>query len=277
MAVWIQYIIPKRALTERLGRLAQARGGRWTTAAIRWFIRRYGVDMSEAADPDPRAYDTFNAFFTRPLRLGARPLGNSTWVSPVDGAISQLGRLENGKLVQAKGRSYAAQALLGGSADDASPYLGGHFATLYLSPKDYHRIHMPCAGELKRMVYVPGDLFSVNPATAAAVAGLFARNERVVCEFETESGPMAMVLVGATIVGSVQTVWHGVVNPPRRPEIHRWEYAKGEVLLARGDEMGRFMLGSTVVMLWGPGALSFEAGWVPRAPIRMGQNMAHAR
>lgn len=276
MAVWIQHIIPKRALTERMGRLASARGGRWTIAAIRWFIRRYGVDMSEAAEPNPGSYETFNAFFTRPLRVGARPLGNSTWVSPVDGAISQLGPLQGGQLVQAKGHNYTAQALLGGDAGAATAYLGGHFATLYLSPKDYHRIHMPCAGELQRMVYVPGDLFSVNPATAAAVPGLFARNERVVCEFDTEHGPMAMVLVGATIVGSVQTVWHGVVNPPRRPALVSWEYASGAVRLARGDEMGRFLLGSTVVMLWGPGALSFESGWVPGAAIRMGQNMAIA-
>ncbi|MEY2993754.1 MAG: phosphatidylserine decarboxylase [Pseudomonadota bacterium] len=274
MAVWIQYIIPKRALTERVGRMAAAHGGRWTTAAIRWFVRRYGVDMSEAAEPAIAAYATFNDFFTRPLRVGARPLGNSTWVSPVDGAISQLGALQGGELVQAKGHTYTAQALLGGDVDGDKPYLGGHFATLYLSPKDYHRIHMPCAGELKRMIYVPGDLFSVNPATAAAVPGLFARNERVVCEFDTEHGPMAMVLVGATIVGSVQTVWHGVVHPPRRPQVHHWHYAKGAVRLARGDEMGRFLLGSTVVMLWGPSALAFEAGWVPGASIRMGQNMA---
>ena len=276
MAVWIQYVIPKRALTERVGRLAAARGGRWTTAAIRWFVRRYGVDMSEAAEPKAEAYETFNDFFTRPLRVGARPLGNSTWVSPVDGAISQLGPLREGELLQAKGHTYTPQALLGGGAGCAQPYLGGYFATLYLSPKDYHRIHMPCAGELRRMICVPGELFSVNPATAAAVPGLFARNERVVCEFETEHGPMAMVLVGATIVGSVQTVWHGTVNTPRRPAVQQWEYAQGAVRLARGDEMGRFLLGSTVVMLWGQTRLAFEPGWTPGMGIRMGQNMASA-
>jgi len=274
MAVWIQYILPKKALTQLAGRLASLQGGWWTTKAIAWFIRRYGVDMSEAAQPEASAYETFNAFFTRPLRVGARPMGNSTWVSPVDGAISQLGPLENGTLLQAKGHTYTASALLGGSQEAAQPYENGYFATLYLSPKDYHRIHMPCAGELRRMTYVPGELFSVNPSTAAAVPGLFARNERVVCDFDTDFGPMSLVLVGATVVGRIQTTWHGVVNPPRLDAPKVWEYAPGQVRLARGDEMGRFLLGSTVIILWGSAGVRFTQEWTPGAAIRMGQNMA---
>ena len=274
MAVWFQYVLPKKALTQMAGRLAGARAGGLTTAVVRWFVARYGVDMSEAENPDVASYDSFNAFFTRPLRAGVRPLATSEWISPVDGAISQLGPIANGQIFQAKGHAYSATTLLGGDASAAEVYRTGHFATLYLSPRDYHRIHMPCDGQLKRMVYVPGDLFSVNPATAAAVPGLFARNERVVCHFDTAHGPMVMVLVGATIVGSVATVWHGVVNPPRTPAIRTWNYTPGEVSLNQGDEMGRFLLGSTVVMLWSTPNLAFEPGWQATQPIRMGQAMA---
>ena len=274
MAVWLQYAIPQKALTQLAGRLAGARAGGLTTAVVRWFVKRYGVDMSEAKDPDVASYPSFNAFFTRPLRDGVRPLAASDWVSPVDGAVSQLGPVKDGQIFQAKGHHYTAQALLGGDARAASAFVSGHFATLYLSPRDYHRIHMPCAGELRRMVYVPGDLFSVNPVTAEAVPGLFARNERVVCHFDTSRGPMVMVLVGATIVGSVATVWHGVVNPPRTPSVRTWDYGPGQVCLSQGEEMGQFLLGSTVVMLWSTPALAFAPGWQAQAPIRMGQAMA---
>ena len=274
MAVWLQHLLPKRALTEAVGRLAAAQAGAWTTRAIDWFVRRYGVNMSEAANPDTSSYASFNDFFTRPLREGARPLAETTWISPVDGAVSQLGPILGEHIFQAKGHDYTATTLLGGDAEAAAPYANGSFATLYLSPRDYHRIHMPCAGTLTRMVYVPGDLYSVNPATAAAVPGLFARNERVVCHFETAHGPMAMVLVGATIVGSVETVWHGVVHPPRQALARTWDYPPGQVQLAQGQEMGRFLLGSTVVMCWARGDVGFAPGWQAAAPIRMGQAMA---
>ena len=198
---------------------------------------------------------------------------------PVDGAISQFGAIRHDQIFQAKGHHYSTTALLGGDAALASRFHGGHFATLYLSPKDYHRIHMPCDGRLVRMLHVPGALFSVNPTTARGVPGLFARNERVVCIFETERGPFALVLVGATIVGSMATVWHGVVNPPRIGRLREWQYRDTDepVLLKQGDEMGRFLLGSTVVLLFPAGPLQFNAGWAPAGPVRMGEAMAMHR
>ena len=205
------------------------------------------------------------------------PLSNcaaSDLVSPVDGSISQFGAIDGERIFQAKGHQYSATALLGGDASLAAPFHGGHFATLYLSPKDYHRIHMPCAGRLTRMIHVPGDLFSVNPTTARGVPGLFARNERVVCLFEGEFGPWALVLVGATIVGSMATVWHGVVNPPRPGQLRQWHYDDRDLRLAKGQEMGRFLLGSTVVLLFPPGPLQFESAWAPGGAIRMGEAMA---
>lgn len=273
-AVLPQYLLPKRGLTVLMGRGASHEGGAATTAVIRWFIRRYGVDMNEAADPDPAHYKTFNAFFTRALEPGVRPLATAALVCPVDGAISQFGALEGDRLLQAKGHHYTTQALVGGDAELAKPFDGGHFATLYLSPKDYHRIHMPCAARLTRMVHVPGELFSVNPLTARAVPGLFARNERVVCCFDTAFGPFVLALVGATIVGSMATVWHGVVNPPRPGHLREWRYDDPPVPLQQGDEMGRFLLGSTVVMLFPRGPLRFNPAWQPGGAVRMGQAMA---
>ncbi|MCZ2405966.1 MAG: archaetidylserine decarboxylase [Burkholderiales bacterium] len=274
LAVLPQYLLPKQALTAAAGRIASARAGALTTALIRRFVQRYGVDMSEAANPDPASYASFNEFFTRPLRDGARPLAQADLVCPVDGAVSQCGPIENGQIFQAKGHHYSATALVGGDAQLAAAFQQGHFATLYLSPRDYHRIHMPCAGRLLRMVYVPGALFSVNPTTARGVPGLFARNERVVCVFEGDQGPFVMVLVGATIVGSMATVWHGVVNPPRPGQLRHWDYAGQHITLRQGEEMGRFLLGSTVVLLLPPGALAFAADWAPGRAIRMGEAMA---
>ncbi len=272
----LQHVLPKLLLTRFMGMLASAKGGAVTTAVIRWFIGRYGVNMAEAANPDPASYDSFNTFFARPLRAGARPLASGDWVSPVDGAVSQLGPIDKNQIFQAKGHHYSTQALVGGDAALAAQFEDGYFATLYLSPKDYHRIHMPCAGTLTRMIHVPGDLFSVNPATAAGVPGLFARNERVVCVFDTDHGPFVLVLVGATIVGSMATVWHGLVNPPRPGQVREWRYEAGSIHLKQGDEMGRFMLGSTVVMLWPnrPSAMSFNSAWTPGQTIRMGEEMA---
>ena len=273
LTVTLQYLLPKQLLTSLAGRFATARAGGLTTAVIRWFIGRYGVRMDEAAEPDPAAYETFNAFFTRRLRDGARPLAAADLICPVDGAISQLGALDGDRLVQAKGHTYTTTALLGGDAALAARFAGGSFATIYLSPKDYHRIHMPSDGSLVRMVHVPGDLFSVNPATARGVPGLFARNERVVCVFESARGPFVLVLVGATIVGSMATSWHGVVNPPRPGTVRAWDYAPGAVTLAQGDEMGQFLLGSTVVMLWPAPGVLFADGWGPERAVRLGEAM----
>ena len=278
VAVATQYLLPKQVLTVLAGTLAGLKGGAATTAVIRWFIARYGVNMAEAADADPAAYASFNAFFTRALKPGARPLADAGLLCPVDGAISQFGSIGGERIFQAKGHDFSATALLGGDAALAAHFHGGHFATLYLSPRDYHRIHMPCAGRLLRMVHVPGALFSVNPATARGVPGLFARNERVVCVFEgADERPWVLVLVGATIVGSMATVWHGVVNPPRPGQLREWAYHEQDIRLARGAEMGRFLLGSTVVMLFPRDAarpLAFNPAWAPGGAIRMGQAMA---
>ena len=277
LSVLPQYFIPKQALTALAGRIASARGGRLTTRLIKWFVGRYGVNMAEAANPDISSYATFNDFFTRSLKSNARPLAPADLVCPVDGAISQFGPMVGDQIFQAKGHSYSSTALVGGDAALAARFEGGSFATLYLSPKDYHRIHMPCEGRLSRMIYVPGELFSVNPTTARGVPGLFARNERVVCVFESVHGPFVLVLVGATIVGSMATVWHGVVNPPRAGEIRTWNYEL-ELVLKQGEEMGRFLLGSTVVMLFPKGPLAFNPAWAPGGAIRMGEVMAnHAR
>lgn len=275
LAVLPQYLLPKQLLTTLAGRFASAHAGAVTTAAIRRFVARYGVDMAEAANPDITSYPTFNEFFTRALKPGARPLADAELICPVDGAISQFGRIERDQVFQAKGHAYSTTALVGGDATLAAPYEDGSFATLYLSPKDYHRIHMPCDGTLRRMIHVPGALFSVNPVTARGVPGLFARNERVVCVFDGPRGPFVLVLVGATIVGSMSTVWHGVVNPPRPGTLREWRYDDKPVQLKKGDEMGRFLLGSTVVLLF-PGALDFNAAWAPARSIRLGEPMAGA-
>ena len=270
-----QYLIPKQALTALAGKLANLRGGGATTSFIRWFAGKYGVNMAEAANPDLAAYPTFNEFFTRPLKAGARPLANAALVSPVDGAISQLGAIKKDQIFQAKGHHYSTRALVGGDAQLAAEFEDGTFATIYLSPKDYHRIYMPCDGRLTRMIYVPGDLFSVNPATARGVPGLFARNERVVCVFETATGPFVLTLVGATIVGSMATVWHGVVNPPRTRNVREWRYDDQNIVLKKGDEMGRFLLGSTVVLLFPKeGHVQFNPIWEATRPVRMGEAMS---
>jgi phosphatidylserine decarboxylase len=276
LSVLIQHLLPQQALTRFAGRVADGRRGNRTTSLIAWFVRRYGVDMTEAAEPDIGRYGSFNDFFTRALKPDARPLAQADWICPVDGAISQFGRVERDRIFQAKGHDYTTAALLGGDAALAARFEEGWFATLYLSPRDYHRIHMPCEGRLRRMVHVPGSLYSVNPATARGIPGLFARNERVVCLFDTAHGPFALVLVGATIVGSMATVWHGVVNPPRPGTVRAWDYDAPPIVLAQGAEMGRFMLGSTVVMLWPALPLRFEPSWSPGRAIRLGESMAEA-
>jgi len=274
LAVLYQYLLPKQAITALAGRIASASAGGITTALIRWFVRRFGVDMSEAAEPDITHYRSFNDFFTRALKPGLRPIAAEDLVCPVDGAISQFGAIERDQIFQAKGHPYSTTALVGGDAALAAQFDNGSFATLYLSPKDYHRIHMPCDGRLLRMIHVPGALFSVNPLTARGVPGLFARNERVVCVFEGPRGPFVLALVGATIVGSMATVWHGVVNPPRVSQVREWRYTDQDVTLKQGQEMGRFLLGSTVVMLFPAPRLAFNPGWFPEGAVRLGEPMA---
>src|SRR5688572_4379141 len=273
MAIQKQYLLPKKLMTKFGGLIAGMKGGAITHAIIRRFVAHYKVNMEEAVDPRIESYASFNDFFTRPLREGARPIAASPFVCPVDAAISQFGPIEHDQLFQAKGHSYSTRALVGGDQALAHRFDHGHFATLYLAPKDYHRIHMPCEGRLRRMIYVPGDLFSVNPLTARHVPGLFARNERVVCVFDTPFGPFVNVLVGATIVGSVATVWHGVVNPPRPGRVVRWDYRDKGIALRKGQEMGRFLLGSTIVMLFPQDVVSFHPDWAPTMPVRLGEAM----
>ena len=274
LQVLLQYALPKQLLTGLAGRVAQARGGAMTTRLIRWFVARYKVDMGEAANPDIAAYASFNDFFTRPLKDGARPLADADFACPVDGAISQVGAIDDHHIVQAKGHRFSTTELVGGDTALAGEFRHGSFANLYLSPRDYHRLHMPCDGTLRRMIHVPGALFSVNPVTARGVPNLFARNERVVCVFDSgEYGPFVMVLVGATIVGSMATVWHGVVNPKRTGKVSEWSYADRDIVLKKGAEMGRFLLGSTIVMLFRPDTIAFNPMWAPERAVRLGERM----
>lgn len=276
LKVLTQYIIPKQAITALAGKLAQAEAGKLTTAVIRWFVQRYQVNLAEAEQSDITDYKSFNEFFTRPLRAGARPLAKAEFVCPVDGAISQFGDIKADQIYQAKGHQYSTLAMLAGDTKLAKQFENGHFTTLYLSPKDYHRIHMPCAATLKSMTYVPGDLFSVNPLTAQNVPGLFARNERVICEFDSIHGTFVLILVGATIVGSMATTWHGVVNPPRVGRVTTWTYEDQTIEFKQGEEMGRFLLGSTVVMLFPKDTLKFNSNWKPTKSIQLGEKMASA-
>jgi phosphatidylserine decarboxylase len=280
-SIILQYCLPKQAITALAGKLASKQCGALTTNVIAWFVKRYHVSMTEAANPDIASYVSFNDFFTRPLKTGARPIAKAEFICPVDGAISQFGKIEQDQIFQAKGHHYSTLALVGGDSNLANKFENGHFACLYLSPKDYHRIHMPCDGVLKSMTYVPGDLFSVNPSTAANVPNLFARNERVVCEFESVAhGTFVMVLVGATIVGSMATVWHEaeghIINPPRSKNIRTWSYSDKNIVLKQGDEMGRFLLGSTVVMCFEKDTLQFNAEWQPAYSIKLGEMMGNS-
>lgn len=244
----------------------------WKNAFVKAIVRLYGVDLSEAQEPDPEAYPSFNAFFTRALKPDARPLcaDADAVLCPADGAVSQIGRIEKGRIFQAKGRHFDATELLGGDIDRAAPFENGHFATIYLSPRDYHRLHMPLAGTLREMVHVPGRLFSVNAATAENIPNLFARNERVVAIFNTEAGPMALILVGAIFVASIETVWEGVVTPPTASEPRNWVYPSNPPALAKGAEMGRFNMGSTIIVLFGENAVAWQDGLEAGDKVRMG-------
>lgn len=274
-SILLQHLLPKQLLTTGAGKLANLKAGAITTQVIAWFVKRYNVNMDEAANPNISSYATFNDFFTRALKPDARPLESADFICPVDGAICQFGDIKTDQIFQAKGHQYSTLTLLAGNAKLAKVFENGSFATLYLSPRDYHRIHMPCAARLLSMTYVPGDLFSVNPTTAENVAGLFARNERVVCEFEADFGKFVLILVGATIVGSMATTWHGVINPPRTGEIRTWHYPQENITFKQGDEMGRFLLGSTVVMLFPNNTLAFNPLWLATKKIQLGEIMGN--
>ena len=280
--ITLQYIMPKHFISRLVGLLAAARLGFVSHALIKLFIKAYGINMSEAKHENASDYQSFNEFFTRPLKDGLRSVvaDENVIVQPVDGAISQLGAIAGDSLIQAKGHTYSLQALLGGASETAIPYQNGQFACIYLAPKDYHRIHMPIAGTLREMIYVPGDLFSVNTLTAENVPDLFARNERVVTIFDTELGPMALVLVGATIVASIETVWAGTVTPPAGKNVFRWTYpahGKNAITLEKGAEMGRFKLGSTVVLAFPANKLQFLADQQPGTVTRMGAPFAELK
>lgn len=276
LQVALQYILPKHLLSRVIGFLADARAGQFTTWIIKQFIRRYRVDMNEAQHSNPSDYPTFNDFFTRALKPGARPIveNEQDIAHPADGRVSQLGPIHFGRIIQAKGHDYSTRALLGGNEALAEEFERGKFATIYLSPKDYHRVHMPIDGTLRQMIHIPGELFSVNPITANHVPGLFARNERVVVIFDTAIGPVAMVLVGATIVASIETVWSGTVAPASK-QINHWNYqSQAPIFLKKGEEMGRFKLGSTVVLLFAQDAIDFAKSVRQGDVTRMGSLLA---
>jgi phosphatidylserine decarboxylase len=268
-----QFIIPQHLLSRVVGWFASSKIEFIKNLFIKNFAKKFDVNMSEAKIEDLDTFCSFNDFFTRELKDGARPIAGAKLVSPADGAVSQLGKIELGRVFQAKGRDFSVTELLGGDSDRAEPYLNGDFTTIYLSPKDYHRVHMPCAGTLVETVYVPGDLFSVNPTTAQGVDGLFARNERLVCMFDTEHGPMAMVLVGAMIVAGIETVWSGQVCPlPKEAQVQKFDGQK--IKLEKGEEMGRFKLGSTVVLCFPKDAINFKQEIQATSPLMMGQALA---
>lgn len=272
----LQYPLPQHAISRAVHWLTRIRQPAFKNLITRKFIRRFGVDMTEAVQPDPTAYPTFNAFFTRALRHGTRPLASETnaITCPVDGTVSQAGAIIEGRIFQAKGQSFTTGELLGGDDALAAQFDAGVFTTLYLSPRDYHRIHMPLNGVLTQMIHIPGRLFSVNPPTTRAVPRLFARNERVVTMFDTEAGPMAVIMVGALNVGSIETVWAGEITPPRGRTIRNWDYRGSKITLDKGAELGRFNMGSTVILLFAANRARWEAVLATDKPVRMGQRIA---
>jgi phosphatidylserine decarboxylase len=277
LSIFWQYLLPQHALSRLVGKAAQCRWPWFKNLFIHWFIRRYQVNMQEAVEPNPTNYPDFNSFFVRALRPDARPLPTETHsiICPVDGCISQIGNLQEQTLLQAKGHHYSLSALLGGNAEKAALFRQGSFATLYLAPKDYHRVHMPLTGQLTEMIYIPGRLFSVNPITTEYVPDLFTRNERVVCLFNTKIGPMAIIMVGAMIVASIETVWAGTIAPATKGIVQGWDYRNTELLeLPRGAELGRFKLGSTVIVLFAAHRIQWLSQFQAETPVHMGQHFA---
>ena len=269
-----QHITPQKTLSNIVGKIAECEIDWIKNTFINQFVKKYQVDMSQAINSDPLSYRNFNDFFTRAIRPELRPIceGEKSIACPADGAISQLGDIEHGTILQAKGHYYSLTSLLGGDASLSDQFLGGSFATVYLSPKDYHRVHMPLTGKLTKMIHIPGKLFSVNKATAEQIPNVFARNERTVCLFETEAGPMAVILVGAMIVASIETTWAGQVTPFNK-NVVTWDYKKlNNVEIKKGEEMGRFKLGSTAIVLFGKGAVEWEDSLAAETPTTMGMH-----
>jgi phosphatidylserine decarboxylase len=276
ISLWWQYIVPQHALSRLVGLFACATTPWLKDLVIKWFIRRYGVDMSQAQQPDPEQYPHFNAFFTRALRPELRPIvaAESAIASPVDGCISQIGKVNEGQIFQAKGFDFSLISLLGGSEKWERIFNQGSFATLYLSPKDYHRVHMPQDGLLQEMIYVPGRLFSVNCQSVAGIPNLFARNERVVsCYSMADGSHMAVILVGAMIVASIEMVWAGVIAPGRKKVIQTWQYPRSSNIIKKGDELGRFQLGSTVIVLFSSPKVEWSADILADRPVIMGESL----
>ncbi len=273
-----QKLLPQHLLSRLVGRIAECTNPWVKNTFIKWFAKRYNINMSEALIEDPTAFENFNAFFTRELKPGVRTIDadENAVVSPADGAVSQLGDIEHGRIFQAKGRCYGLSTLLGGDQDLANTFVNGSFATIYLSPRDYHRVHMPVTGTLRETIYVPGDLYSVNQTTAENIDQLFARNERLVCIFDTEFGPMAMVLVGAMIVAGIETVWSGHEAPRLRETVRRNFQPQNPdpITLQKGEEMGRFKLGSTVVLLFGKDAVNWQQSLKANSALRLGERIA---
>lgn len=274
-----QYILPHHPLSRLMRKLTFSENKTWKNLFIQQIVRHYGVNMDEAINADIHSYASFNQFFTRELKAGARTIANNTGdiACPADGTVSQAGDITDGNIIQAKGKSYTAIDLLGGDGARAAPFKNGKFATIYLSPKDYHRLHMPLDGTLREMIHVPGRLFSVNAATAHSVPRLFARNERVVAIFDTEIGPMALVLVGAIFVASIETVWHGEVTPPSATQVQTWQYSDNAPQLKRGEEMGRFNMGSTIIVLYGKDVMNWADTFVAGKTVRLGEKIGQTR
>jgi phosphatidylserine decarboxylase len=276
LKAWPQYLMPGHLLSLLMLRLTRIRHTGFKNRFIDWFLGRFEIDMTQAVESDPHAYPDFNSFFTRALKPGMRPIApDATEIAcPVDGTVSQIGGVMEGRVFQAKGHDFSLQQLLGGQEAWAAPFRDGRYTTIYLSPKNYHRIHMPVDGTLRSMVHVPGRLFSVNPATTRVVPGLFARNERVVAFFDTVCGPMAMVMVGAVFVGGVETVWHGMVTPPAGKVVRLWTYSGDKAqTFKKGDEIGRFNMGSTVILVFGNDAIRWEATLGHQTEVVMGQRL----
>lgn len=269
----LQHIIPQHLLSKMMWKLTRCEYKWLLKLILPLFIRQFKVNMAEAKNSDWASYSSFNDFFTRELKESAREICSEekSIVSPVDGAISQLGEINSDLIFQAKGHAYSLTQLLGDREDLGATFKNGEFNTIYLSPKDYHRIHMPIDGTLKEMIHVPGELFSVNPTTVENVPALFARNERVICLFDTDTGPMAMVLVGAIFVGSIETVWHGEVTPPTAKEIRNWTYEEKEIKYVKGQEMGRFNMGSTVILLHAENKMDWTKELKAEQAVRLGE------
>ncbi len=274
-----QYILPHHFLSRLMSKFTHSEIKPWKNLMINQIIKFYGVNMSEAKEQDINNFTSFNHFFTRELKSDVRPVTNDedAIACPADGAVSQAGLIEQGKIFQAKGKSFSAVDLLGGDEARAKPFENGNFTTIYLSPKDYHRLHMPVTGKLTEMIHIPGRLFSVNNATANSVNGLFAKNERVACLFDTEFGPMALILVGAIFVFSIETTWHGVVTPPTISTVQNWKYSENETVIAKGKEMGRFNMGSTIIVLFAKDNINWNADLIAGETVELGEKIGERK